>query len=162
MGQRQDNTQDTGLPRHTHTHSVVPETIVHERVHNLGKRELNGPYSCLTNVTVDAFILASVNDTLDQYILVQLWGQISGTKNTQFGNSSQQRGAVECAIKTGHSLEEETAETCSSRQNFTPPSNKDALNVMYVAHNCGSFKLFSYVKLSALHFMYEKLKRNKV
>jgi len=46
-------------------------TIVHELVHILGERELNVLYYCLMNVTVNSFILVSVN-TLSQFNFVQL------------------------------------------------------------------------------------------
>ena len=54
----------------SHMGSVVPE-----RVHILGKHELNVLYYCLMNVTVNSLILISVNSTL---ILLTLfnWGVI--------------------------------------------------------------------------------------
>ena len=62
------------------TASVVPEhghwTIVHELVHILGERELNVQYHCLMNVTVNTFILASVNGTLTWFNFVQYGGYL--------------------------------------------------------------------------------------
>lgn len=45
--------------------------IAHQRVHILAERELNLLYNCLMNITVNAFILVSVNDTRSQFIFVQ-------------------------------------------------------------------------------------------
>ena len=60
--------------------SVVPErvhwTIVHEFVHIFGERELNVLYYCLMNVTVNSFILVSVNGTRTRFNFVQLGGYL--------------------------------------------------------------------------------------
>lgn len=46
-------------------------SVVPERVHILGERELNVLFYCVMNVTVNSSILVSVKDTLSQFIFLQ-------------------------------------------------------------------------------------------
>lgn len=50
---------------------IGPISVGPERLHILGKREMNELYYSLMNVTVNTFILASVNSMLVQFIFVQ-------------------------------------------------------------------------------------------
>lgn len=50
---------------------MLTDSVVPELVHILGQRELNLLYYCLMNVTVNAFILVSVNGTLSLFNFVQ-------------------------------------------------------------------------------------------